>query len=295
MKIKQLIFTVLMLVAGCAGAQAQSIFQYPIVPDSITSFQERCDFLAEHFFDYADLQKAFSNRSKMGEEFRTYLTIVANAHPKVAAREAAALMKKLEKQPKDQLQLATIAEGTLYGDTAQMWIDELYLPFAEAIAANKRMDKAEKARFAHQARLLRNSMVGATVPALQYTRTDGTQSTLQADSSECVVLFFNDPDCSDCNMARLRLSADISTNELIKEGKFKIVAISLSEPDDEWRRFAASMPEEWTVGAAPDADLTFDLRAGTPDFYILGRRGKIRFKHLDVNQVLDISRQLKRR
>lgn len=96
-------------------------------------------------------------------------------------------------------------------------------------------------------------------------------------------------------MARLRLSADISTGELIKEGRMRVVALSLSEPDENWKKFAAEMPAEWIVGATPDADLTFDLRDGTPDFYVLGRNNKIKFKHLDADQLLDISRQLKRR
>ena len=138
------------------------------------------------------------------------------------------LMTKLEKQPKDQLFMATVAEGHLFGDTAEVWIDELYLPFAEAIANNKRISKAEKARFVNQAEVLRNSMVGVHAPSLPYTLRDGSQGNLQADSAQVVVLFFNDPDCSDCNMARLRLDADISMNELIKDGLVKVVAISVA-------------------------------------------------------------------
>lgn len=297
MRIKLLIFSLLMLLATAARGQEQTptYFQYPIVPDSITSFNGRCDYLAEHFFDFCDLTKAFSNRAKMGQEINVYLTIISNADPKVADANVRKLMKKLEKQPKDQLQVAEIAESRLYGDSAEFWIDNVYLPFAESVAANKRIDKAEKARFGQQAEVLRNSLVGEPAASLEFTRPDGTKGMLTPDSTEVTVLFFNDPDCSDCRMARLRLSADISTNELIGEGKLKVVAISLSEPDEAWREYASSMPSEWTVGAAPDADLIYDLRMGTPDFYVLGRNNRIRFKHIDINQMLDISRQLKKR
>ncbi|MCM1163026.1 MAG: DUF5106 domain-containing protein [Muribaculaceae bacterium] len=298
--LKRLIFCLLMLTALAAGAQTDAsqtdrYFQYPIVPDSIRTFSGRCDYLAEHFFDFCDLGKAFSNRARMGEEFKTYLTIIANATPKTAIKNAADLMKKLEKQPKDQVYLANIAEGMLYGDTARAWIDDLYLPFAEAVASNRRVDKAEKARFAQQATILKNNMVGTQAPEIEFTLPDGSTSRLTPDSTQVTVLFFNDPDCSGCSMARVRLSADISTNELIKEGKLRVVAISLVEPDEKWRQYAAEMPAEWTVGAAPDADLTFDLRNGTPDFYVLGLGNKIRFKHLDTDQLLDVTRQLKKR
>ncbi|WP_370463796.1 TlpA family protein disulfide reductase, partial [uncultured Duncaniella sp.] len=113
--------------------------------------------------------------------------------------------------------------------------------------------------------------------------------------AEGVLVFFNDPDCTDCNMARIRLDADVSMTELISEGKVKVVAISLAEPDDEWRRHADSFPASWEVGAAPDADLTIDLRSGTPDFYIIDGKHNIRYKHLNITQVLDVARQLKKR
>lgn len=295
MNIKHLIISLVLAVTGCLGAKAESYFQYPIVPDSISTFQGRCDYLADHFFDFCDLTRSFSNRQRMGEEIKVYLTLISNASPKKGAEGARTLMKKLEKQPSDQLFVAEHAEGVLYGDTAQVWLDHVYLPFTEAIAANKRIGKAEKSRYALQAELLRNSMSGKPMADLPLTLKDGSKSHLLADSARVVVVFFNDPDCSDCFMARVRLAADVSTNELISEGKLKVVAVSLADPDEEWKKFAADLPETWTVAAAPDADMTIDLRGGTPDFYILDSRHRIWYKHLDINQVLDVARQLKKR
>lgn len=298
--IKRLIFPLmlaLMLLPGLrSAAQEGTYFQYPIVPDSIQSLEARCNYLAEHFFDFCDLKKSFSNRKRMADEFRVYLTIIANARPDVAEANATALMKKLEKQPDDQLLLGEVAETTLYGDTAQMWIDGLYLPIARAVADNKRIDKAARARFEQQASILAGSLTGKRIASLPYTRPDGSQGNLDADTASVVVVFFNDPDCSDCHLARVRLNADISTSELISEGRLKVAAISLSEPDDPlWKKAAAEMPEGWSVGTNPDADLIVDLREGTPDFYILDGKHRIKFKHLTIDQVLDISRQLKRR
>lgn len=286
-----------MLLATAARGQEQTptYFQYPIVPDSITSFNGRCDYLAEHFFDFCDLTKAFSNRAKMGQEINVYLTIISNADPKVADANVRKLMKKLEKQPKDQLQVAEIAEpGSMvtqlnFGLIMSICrLPSLWRPTSASTRLRRPVSDSE-------AEVLRNSLVGEPAASLEFTRPDGSKGVLTPDSTEVTVLFFNDPDCSDCRMARLRLSADISTNELIGEGKLKVVAISLSEPDEAWREYASSMPSEWTVGAAPDADLIYDLRMGTPDFYVLGRNNRIRFKHIDINQMLDISRQLKKR
>lgn len=295
MKIKLFILSVLALVSLGQTAKADTYFPYPIVPDSVATFQGRCNYLADHFWDFCEMTKAFSARQRMAQELKVYLSVVANAEPSVAVRGVNALMKKLEKQPKDQVFMATVAEGQLYGDTAEVWIDALYLPFAEAVAANKRVSKAEKARFVQQAEVLRNSMVGSRAPSLPYTTRDGREGDLQNDSAEVVIVFFNDPDCSSCNMARIRLDADVSMTELVNEGTVKVVAITLAEPDEEWKKAVEAYPASWIVGAAPDADLCIDLRAGTPDFYILGRHNIIRYKHLNADQVLDVARQLKKR
>ncbi|MBD5251855.1 MAG: DUF5106 domain-containing protein [Bacteroides sp.] len=297
MKLKYLIIMILTLVglAGRAQSAPNTYFPYPIVPDSVKTFQGRCDYLADHFWDFCEMSKAFSAKQKMANEMRTYMKIIANASADSAVKGMTALMKKLEKQPKDQLFLAEIAEGHLYGDTAQMWIDELYLPVAEAIASNKRISKAEKARYVQQAEVLRNSLIGQPAPSLPYTRLDGSQGNLKNDTAEVVIVFFNDPDCDDCSMTRLRLDADVSMTELINSGLVKVVSLSLCEPDDEWRKMMESYPKNWIVGAAPDADLTIDLRSGTPDFYVLGRNGNIWYKHLGINQLLDIARQLRKR
>ncbi len=292
---RYLIFTVLLLCGLAPAAKAESYFQYPIVPDSISTLEGRCNYLADHFWDFCDLTKGFSARSKMGEEFKVYISVLENASPDKASAAMKKLMQRLDKQPKDQLYFANVAEALIYSDTAEAWIDHLYLPIAETVAANKRLNKAEKARYALQAELLKGSMIGEPIVPLTFTDRDGKASNLYADSAAVVVVFFNDPECSDCNMARIRLHADISTSQLIDEGRLRIVSISVVEPDEEWKAAAKAYPENWTVGANPDADLKVDLRFGTPDFYILDKNHKIRFKHLSVEQVLDVARQLKKR
>lgn len=293
--LRHLIFTLLLFCGLAQAAKAESYFQYPIVPDSISTLEGRCNYLADHFWDFCDLTKGFSARAKMGEEFKVYLSVLENATPARAAAGLKNLMQRLDKQPKDQLYFANIAESRLYSDTAEAWIDYLYLPVAETVAANKKLNKAEKARYALHADLLRGSMVGEPIVPLTFTCIDGSTSDLHAKPVAATVIFFNDPECSDCNLARIRLHADISTSQLIDEGRLRIVSISVVEPDEEWKKAATAYPETWTVGANPDADLKVDLRFGTPDFYILDKNNKIRFKHLSVDQVLDVARQLKKR
>lgn len=295
MKIKGLLLGLLLLMGISFGAKADTYFPYPLIPDSINILEKRCDYLARHFWDFCDMKKAFSAKAKMAQEFNVYISVLTKATPDSAIASVLRFNKALEKQPADQLFMAECAEKLLYGDSAEMWIDELYLPFAHAIASNKRIDKASKARFVHQEKLLKNSLARFPAPSLPYTTREGMTGNLDNDSAQVLVVFFNDPDCSDCNLARIRLDADISMTELINEGKAKVVSISLSEPTPEWKEAVASYPSTWTVAANPDADMTIDLRMGTPEFYIIDQNHNIRFKHLNIDQLLDVTRQLKKR
>lgn len=294
MKIRRILLLLTILVGGLC-AKADGLFQYPIVPDSISTLTGRCDYQARHFWDFCDLKKVFSSRARVAEEFRGYLEILQLATPDSAVAAVETFTRRLEKQPADLLFLAEIAEAELYSDTAKVWADELYIPFAQAVVNNKKIQKPYKARFRQQAEVLSNSLPGRKIPSIPYTRPDGSQGDVVLDSARVVLLYINDPDCSSCRMARVRLSGDVNTRELINEGVLKIVAITPADADDKWRSEVEGYPKDWIVGAAPDIDMSLDLRGDMPVFYILDKNGKIRFKHLDIDQVLDIMRQLKKR
>lgn len=295
MKLRGLIIGILAVISINLSAKADTYFPYPIVPDSISTLQGRCDYLARHFWDFCDLSKAFSSRAKMAEEFGVYISILRNASADSAITSVERFTKKLEKQPKNQLFITECAENLLYGDSAEMWIDALYIPFAEAIATNKRQDKAVKARYADQAAALKGSQLRGPAPSVELTTRDGSGFSLGADPAQMTVVYFTSPDCNDCNLLRIRLDADATLSQLIKEGLAKIVTVSVGDPDEAWMQSVASYPSSWTVTALPDAEKYFDLRSGTPDFYIIDTRGRVRFKHIGLEQVLDIAHQLNQR
>lgn len=67
----------------------------------------------------------------------------------------------------------------------------------------------------------------------------------------------------------------------------KVVAISSTEPDDNWNEYAKSLPESWTVGAAPGIDDIFDIRY-TPSFYIIDQNGNILLKNVNIDSIISI-------
>lgn len=270
-------------------ATTGDLFPYPVPPDTLMALQPRCDFLINRFWDRCNFDQAFRNPDKLNIAFRDFVFIMPHASADTVHAAVNRLLEKNIKSPDRILTLATLAENWLYSDTAAVFSEEAYLPFAKAVSENKKISKADKARFQNQVSVIESSAMGATVPALTFIRPDGTKGSLADVTEGSVLLFINDPDCDDCNLARVRLSADYNTNQLIEKGQLKVVSIYPNEPDAEWIAAASSYPSTWVVGAMPDADKYFDFRT-TPVLLFLNSAHKVLLKNAPIDHYLNAFR-----
>lgn len=288
---KKIILLIVALLSLGAGAQDNGLFQLPIVPENITTLQDRSDYLVEHYWDFCDLGKAFSQRDKMADAFDVYLSLMPYASAEKVFESVDKFMDKINKGP-DVLFIADLAEQKLYGDSAEYASDELYLKFLDKIVANKKVDKNSKLRYQHQQRVLSRSQIGMPAPEFEYIDIDGHKGKFVNDSTKIgTMLFFNDPDCTSCSMARLRLDADVQATRLTGEGYFDIYSVYPGEADEQWKAMAADYPASWRVVASPEVDEIYDLRS-SPSFYLINPDGKILFKTDNVDLILDIMARL---
>ncbi len=300
-------FFIMAIVAGCFAAAPQvnaqtsssandannGFFQLPIIPDSLVMHQDKVDFMLRHYWDFCDLNKAFSSRDKMAQAFDTYLSFMPHATASVVYEEVPRFMKRIEKKPENVAFIGELVESKLYSDSAEFQSDELFLLFANEIIANKKLDKNRKLRYQHLAKVLSASQPGEHAPAFDIVDLDGRKSIFAADSAkQGTILFFNDPECDDCRMARLRLDTDIRTRRIIEGGQIDLVSVYPGDPaNEEWRRMAASNPQEWITVASPNADELYDLRH-SPAFYLLNPSGNILLKTDNVDLIISIMIQL---
>lgn len=284
------IFTAIAITLGVsAPVSAQNddtLFPYPVAPESITNLYQRCNYLVDHFWDKCNYSTAFMSRNKLDDAFGTWVGFMPYATADTVHIAVDRLIDKVKKSGPNTLTLARMAERWLWADSAEIRSEEIYLPFARAAAGHKKISGADRARFAAQVKQIENSSVGSQLPPMKLVAPDGSQSLLNDYDGKNVVIFFNDPDCTDCNMARVRLSADYNAKRLLDAGKLTIISIYPGEPDNAvWLTAATEYPQNWKIVAAPDADDYFDLRA-TPAIYLAN--GKvIKFKNLPVDNLID--------
>ncbi len=280
----------LISLASVSQETNRTYFLYPSPPESMTNFYQRCNFMTDRFWDNCNLKSAFSSRVKMKGAFEDYISIAAHATVDTVMMSFDKLIKEVSKTPKNLLTLGEIAEECLYSDSAQFKSEQMYLPFAQAVADCRKLSSADRARFARQAKILSNSQVGMIAPDIEFTRRDGSKGHLN-DVAGRIILFFNDPDCDECNMLMVRLSADYNRKQLHERGYLTLVSIYPGEADEEWKNRVMDYPENWVVGASANVDELFDLES-TPVIVYLTPDHKILSKDIDHERLLEMIRIL---
>lgn len=261
-------------------------FVYPSIPDSKTTLSERCNYLVFHFWERCNLKEIFTRKKDVDKAMSDWLSFMPYATADTVHLAIDTFLADVVKTGADNtLLIGKTAEKYLYTDTAEIYSEELYLPFCNAVANHKKVGKADKARFQAQAQILENSSLGVKAPAFEYVTVDGEKKSFGDVISSRIILFFNDPDCFDCMMARTRLSADYNTNQLIERGLVKVVCIYPGKATPEWKEAAASYPKNWTIGASEDIDQIFEIPQ-TPDIYYLDGKHIILGKHTPIDNLL---------
>lgn len=292
MTYKSIIIAITAALSVCSTMAAQNntavddkLFATPTVPEQLQNLTERCDYLVTHYWDRCNFKTAFSSLTRLSKAFEEYLTPIPYATADTVHSSVNRLIANVKKSPDHTLQLAKIAERWLYCDSATFRSEEVYLPFAKAVVANKKINSAERARFEHQVKLIESSGLGFRVPDLALSTPEGLKYNLGDIHSTHTLIFINDPDCTDCSLTRVRLSADINANKLIAAGKLTIVSIYPDAPDSQWIEASASFPANWVVTAFEDADSYFDIRT-TPQFYFLDESHKVIAKDFTIDNLL---------
>lgn len=265
------------------GAVSQQFFQLPIIPDSIVSFQNRCDFMVTHYWDFCDLKKAFSSRDKMADAFKMYISFMPYASADVVFKSVDKFLGGISKKPDDMLFIARLAENNIYADTAEFQSEQLYTHFIDGILKSKKLDKNSREYYEKQASVLHNSQEGMMAPSFDITDSQGAKTKFVTDTAQfATLLMFMVPGDSDAELAKTRLNANIKTSQLVKSGMLKIYCIATKNNGE---RFTS--PEGWTSGFAPGIEEIYDVRK-SPMFYIINSEGKILKKGNELEPVLNV-------
>ncbi len=268
------------------NAQQESLFTYPVPPDTMLNFQPRCDYIISRFWDRCNFEQALLHPDEFNKAFGDWVNIMPHASADTVHNAIDRLLARFTKKGGDQaLALARLAENWVYSDTAELVSEEIMLPFARVAANHKKIDKADRRHFAAIEKVLTSSMVGQTLPDLEFVRPDGAKGHLSDIARGSVLLFFCDPVDPASSFPRIRLDTDPDTRALIDRGELTIVTIYAAEPDSKWLDNVKDYPENWHNVAIPDAAEYFG-KIEPPMLYFLNSGLKVLAKNLSTDYLL---------
>ena len=271
------------------GQDATTPFKYPSAPDNLETLGERTTYLVEHFWDRCNLKSIFSSTKNFDTAFEDYISFFPYADSSTVIQSVEHLIKEVKKTPTNMLTLARTAREKLYGDSAEMKIDAVYLLFAKAALESGNISKSDKEQFSREVSQLSHSQEGMILPAISMIKNDGSNFSFNDINDKYILLFFDEPGNFDNMLARTRLATDYALNELIDLGYVEVISIYPGNADLQWKERVKDYPGNWIVVASPDADMLFDRRI-TPTFYYCNKNREILSKNLQVDNLIEAFR-----
>ena len=145
---------------GVSIAGQQRLFDYPVVPDTIISLENRTNYIIQNFWENYDFSAPIRDERVFETTFRDYVNFFKYAHKTIVVSCIKDMMRKAQSNKSNFMLIAEIAERALYAPGAEYWSDEVYIPFLESVMDNNMLKKSEKERYKYQLELLENNLMG---------------------------------------------------------------------------------------------------------------------------------------
>ena len=290
---KRILLFISALILTCATLSAQvqlaeqlpgTLFAYPMAPDTCSTLESRCNYILTHFWDNFDISKPITDDAAFETTFRDYVDFFRYSHRNIVMSSVRDFVNKAQSNAANLQKVGEVAERALYGTSAEYWSDEVYVAFAQPLAASKQLPRAVRDHYASQLARINAVQLGAILD-FEYIGTDGLRHRLSElpEASSYVLLFLDDS--TDSSIGRLRLSTDVALNALINEGNAVLVCLCANKYSDQWAQAAAGYSDNWIVGCSEDLAKNLDLRA-FPCCYVLDGQRTIVNKSLSVEGLM---------
>lgn len=177
-----------------------------------------------------------------------------------------------------------LAEKYLYEPNSPYYNDEVYLCFLKYEAKTDFRHLSQSARFKRHYNMIQKNMKGEPATNFSYETQAGQKGSLYEIDAKYLVLFFNDPSCSECTHVKDELLQQQSALDSLG---IKVFAIYIDDKPEEWR--VAKYPAEWLNGYAPeiDSEELYNIRA-LPCLYLLDKDKKVISRDTSVEKILKL-------
>lgn len=277
-------------IAQTNEADSEPKFEMISIPLTLRSPKDRAEYLVKHYWDRFDFNdiRHISHSKEAEQALANYLDLKNHVSMDVMSSSIKETLKKAEVNKKMFSFMAGLIEKYLYEPESPLEDDELLISALEYITEESSIDEAEKIRPAMLLKLVLNNRIGTTAANFKYKLADGTTGKLHDIESDYLILFFNDPDCLQCNETSEQMSHSFVVNDFIKRGILKVLSLYPYDNVAGWRSHQKFMPKEWINSYDNGCEIMnneiYDLKS-TPTLYLLSKDKRVLLKNCDLAKI----------
>ena len=304
-KLKQLILISCCLLVSCSNtnkkksdphsesAQQEVIteFPHPDIPLMYVEPQQRAEYLIKHYWDNINFTDTLINYSEEMIE-QAWVDYIDLNNQFIFDGQEESLTKLAENintaQEEMQSSFMSLINKYLYNHNSPVRNESIYITMGRELLKNPKLDIATKERLIYRIELAVKNRVGEKAIDFHYTRNDGAKSTLYNTKAENLLIFFNQPDCQACAIAREELNSSSIVNQMLDDGSLKIIVLYSGTDFDLWMNHSNDFPDKWIKAYNEDLEISdknlYDLQV-TPSFYLLDANKRVVFKDGNLEQI----------
>lgn len=275
------IFIFVALVAGFFTRPAtDAAIKLPNVPDSLTSAQQRAEYLLHHFRDNIPNDSALFTNPEM---MQVFVHTASYCRDSVAKIEYRRLLHLSFSNP-DYYSSLMYHLDYIMGDPASEYRNDLLMETLLEDVIESTLPDDYKIWPRAKLQEVKRNRIGSKCANIEITTTSGDKIDLYGYVDKRLLLVFASSACPDCHRLLKTLPEDKPFNDFICSSKLQIVTIYIDGkiPQD------LSFPSDWIVGVDTKRHI---LDAGAysahhlPSFYIIDSGGVVEAKELTLKQL----------
>lgn len=265
-------------------------YSRPEIPQMMTDPEQRAFYYVNHYWDgYSLADTAFIHSDDTEQLYADFIDALQYVDLEEARSSLQTMMRKMEADSTAYTHFCSLNEKYLYDPNSPMRNEDYFIPVLEQMIDSKRLTEYEKIRPIDQLEQAHKNRPGMTATDFSYVTPKGKSGRMSAIKADYTMLFFYDPDCSNCREYEHMLSEMPAFLEMQQKGIVRVLAIYPDEDENEWLLNSSKMPQGWIVGWNKQGDIRsktlYEIRA-TPTLFLLDKQKKVILKDATLDQII---------
>lgn len=282
--------------AGKEQAAKLPKFTPPEIPVMMQDSTQRLAYYTKHFWDnYPFADTAFVKHDATEVIFAEYTKVLQMNPLETMTKALHAMLAAAEANATAYDRFCALCDKFYYDPNSPFRNEDCYMAVLEQMLKSPCLTEEEKIAPADRLKQALKNRPGMKAANFSYMDPQGKKGTLHALQTPFTLLFFYEPDCSNCKQAESRMGNNPVLAKAIQAGKLKVLAVYSGPETEEWERQAPHMPQNWLVGHDRNEDIVlkglYDIKA-TPTLYLLDGKKQVILKDATEESVLEYCKSI---